>query len=136
MKRSKESHELPQGLTPRPYQPGSSTVLFIALNRAPTVRGRAIVPPREPIVSYTSLLRLDRAVIYRDIKPGPNYRRVIAQFGSDGGVNKKKAPARRNPNCQREERGESLSLTRAHTCMYDWNLAGVAEKFRSLSSAF
>jgi len=61
MKRSKESHELPQGLTPRPYQPGSSTVLFIALNRAPTVRGRAIVPPREPIVSYTSLLRLDRS---------------------------------------------------------------------------
>lgn len=49
-KRSKESHELPQGLTPRPYQPGSSTVLFIALNRAPTVRGRrAIVPPRTPL---------------------------------------------------------------------------------------
>lgn len=61
MKRSKESHELPQGLTSRPYQPGSSTVLFIALNRAPTVRGRAIVSPREPIVSYTSLLRLDRS---------------------------------------------------------------------------
>lgn len=91
MKRSKESHELPQGLTPRPYQPGSSTVLFIALNRAPTIRGRAIVPPRTPLSPYLSLApRLSiatpcryRAVIYGDIKSGPNYCRVIAQFGAD-----------------------------------------------------
>lgn len=91
MKRSKESHELPQGLTPRPYQPGSSTVLFIALNRAPTIRGRAIVPPWTPLSPYLSLApRLSiatlcryRAVIYGDIKSGPNYCRVIAQFGAD-----------------------------------------------------
>lgn len=91
MKRSKESHELPQGLTLRPYQPGSSTVLFIALNRAPTIWGRAIVPARTPLSPYLSLTpRLSiampcryRAVIYGDIKSGPNYCRVIAQFGAD-----------------------------------------------------
>jgi len=123
MKRSKESHELPQGLTRRPYQPGSSTVLFIALNRAPTIRGRAIVPPRTPLSPYLSLTpRLSIAtplrycaIIYGDIKSGPNYCRVIAQFGADTASIRRRdlqgeirRILRENKQCMRSLRGLSI----------------------------
>jgi len=113
MKRSKESHELPQGLTPRPYQPSSSTGLFIALNRGPTIRGRAIVPPRTPLSPYLSLTALDRYAAplprhnLRDIKSGPNYCRVIAQFGANAALIRRQhlqGEIRRIVKRKREER--------------------------------
>lgn len=125
MKRSKESHELPQGLTPRPYQPGSSTVLFIALNHAPTIWGRAIVPARTPLSPYLSLTprlsiamaRRYRAVIYGDIKSGPNYCRVIAQFGADAASIRRRHLRGEIRRIVKKERGGN----RQHM---QWTLAG------------
>lgn len=78
MKRSKESHELPQGLTLWPYQPGLSTVLFIALNRAPTTRQPLF--RENPIVSGSLCFAAarHRGAIYRDIKS--NYCWVSVEF--------------------------------------------------------
>lgn len=114
MKRSKESHELPQGLTRRPYQPGSSTVLFIALNRAPpnSTGPRHCSAEGAHCLLYLSLTprSLRRAVIYRDIKPGPNYRRVIAQFGSDAASIRRRHLWREIRRIAKEERGEKTHI--------------------------